>query len=157
MINNRQYSNLSKITAICVSKYCSQPLNTNILYYGRTVTDFERRSVFSIHICPYLRAQSLQLAWMVKYVRKTHYLWTKMICRSYRNFYRRKALATCCWGSASFLPWETTARSLRSEGQQSIFYKDQEHMLVSSILKLSACWFRINSHYVSKVSFTSAQ
>jgi hypothetical protein len=33
------------MTAICVTKYCSQPLNTNTLHYGRTITDFERKYV----------------------------------------------------------------------------------------------------------------
>jgi hypothetical protein len=121
-------------------------------------SDFERKGQYSLYIYVHIYGRNLYswLGWWSMLGRHAIYR-PKWYADATQKFYRWKALTACCWGSASFLPWETTARSLRSEGQKPIFHKDQEHMLVSSILKLSACWFGINSDYVSMVSFTFTQ
>lgn len=39
-------------------------------------------------------------------------------------------------------------------GGQPVVSKDEEYMLVSSILKLSACAFGMDSHDIRKITFT---
>jgi hypothetical protein len=46
---------------------------------------------------------------------------------------------------------------LRNEGGQTIFWKDQEDLLVTRILKCYACGFEMDSNDVRRVSFPFAE
>jgi len=70
---------------------------------------------------------------------------------------------TCCRTllSASFFPSVRVAvwfgQDVRSNGGQVIYSKDQEHTLMSAILKLSACEFGIRWDNITNAAFSFVQ